>query len=288
MSPDIDIVFTYLGPEATLLYRRAITHSIFFAPILAAVLWILGKSLFEHLKARDSYAIILGLCGLHLVFDLVNSYGTQILYPLSDHRFAWDLVFIVDPFWMMSLLTASVLGGLPGQPRRWIGKIGLSVCLLYPLLCFGAREWMQSKIEAQDGAVEKVSLLPDAFSPWYWKIIQERETQYQVWGQSFGGAQTPPKSFEKLSIETQAEWQRVIPFFKTYFWFNRFPALAEQASPPSVEQNLRVLDLRFVSIHPWLAESRGGDEPPFFVDILIHESIPMKAVFSGVSYLRAQ
>lgn len=288
MSPDIDIFFTYLGPEATLVYRRAITHSIFFVPILAAVLWILGKSLFEHLKARNSYAIILGLCGLHLVFDLVNSYGTQILYPLSDHRFAWDLIFIVDPFWMMSLLSASVLGCLPGQPRRWIGKIGLSVCLFYPLLCFGAREWMQSKVASQSVVTERLSLLPDAFSPWYWKIIGEQGTQYKVWGQSFGGVETPQQSFEKISIETQAEWQSKIPFFKTYFWFNRYPARVERTSFTPGERSLRVLDLRFLSIHPWLADSRGGDEPPFFVDVFFDESGPIKATFSGVSYLRAQ
>jgi inner membrane protein len=291
MSPDIDILFTLWGPEATLLYRRALTHSFLFLPFLAGILFLLGRRLFVGMRARSIYLIILGLCALHVVMDLVNSYGTQVFYPLSTHRFAWDLIFIVDPFWMMSLFSAGVLGSLPGQPRRWIGQIGLGVCVLYPLICLGARELMQHKVESRASNSVSTSLLPDAFSPWYWKLIVDSGATYEMSGESFGGTQIAAQTYVKITDEEVADWEREIPFLKTYFWFNRFPVRMNQASEneSSSEAVIRILDLRFLSIHPWLTGARGGEtEPPFFADIAWSQGSLVGVTFSGIQFLRPQ
>jgi len=286
MAPDIDILVSYLGVEETLLYRRALTHSVVGLPLLAAALFLLGRRILPDMKSIRVYLLALSLCALHVFMDLVNSYGTQVLYPLSNHRFAWDLIFIVDPFWTMSLLIAGVLGSIPGQPRQSIGRIGLGLCLIYPLVCLGAREGMYQKLVKDKPSVEQVTLLPDAFSPWYWKIIEEKPTEFTLSGRSFGGVQVPQVSFTRVSEDKQKQFKESIPFLKTYFWFNRFPAFQEKS-----DSQLRLLDLRFVSLHPWLTVGRGGDGAPFSLDLFFESkgyNNLIYAIFGQEKFSRAK
>jgi len=43
-----------------------------------------------------SYKILPPVLVSHVLLDLFTSYGTMILSPFWNHRFAWDLLFIID------------------------------------------------------------------------------------------------------------------------------------------------------------------------------------------------
>lgn len=92
LFPDFDLVLLAKGRFAYLTGHRGITHSAagipLFAPLVAALLHAVGP--------EASYAFYLGLValgmGLHVLFDLITSWGTMILAPFSKRKFYWSWI----------------------------------------------------------------------------------------------------------------------------------------------------------------------------------------------------
>lgn len=114
MLPDIDIFFSIGADDfEALLRHRGITHALIFAPIVGPI-W--GFLLARH-YARGSpsahvwtwiAAITLALWS-HPLLDYVTPYGTQLLQPFSDVRFAAGAMPIIDPAYTLILLIGVVL-----------------------------------------------------------------------------------------------------------------------------------------------------------------------------------
>jgi len=111
LLPDADIfIRSASDPLLAIEYHRHFTHSLFFAPIgaaLVAALWVWRRAW----RAR---AVALWLCCLaayvsHCLLDAATSYGTVLLWPLSRERFGWDWISIVDPVFTFALLVSVVL-----------------------------------------------------------------------------------------------------------------------------------------------------------------------------------
>lgn len=111
--PDIDIFFGLGNAWSMVTVHRGITHSLFVVPLAAAAL----AGIWSWLSATGGYlqyflfalACLLG----HVFLDILTTYGTQILEPLSHHRFGWGWVAVVDP-----VVTLALLGG--GIAAWWI------------------------------------------------------------------------------------------------------------------------------------------------------------------------
>ena len=117
--------------------HRQFTHSLVFIPIGAlvasALLWWFMR---KHLSFKELYFYsFLGYATAGLL-DAFTSYGTQLLWPFSDTRFAWNFISVVDP-----VVTAGLIGLLA---FAWLKKEKLYAWLaggwLILFLCFG---WMQ-------------------------------------------------------------------------------------------------------------------------------------------------
>jgi inner membrane protein len=106
--PDIDFVLGYVSPVVYLEHHRGITHSILLLPAWALVVaWLCA------LAARDSRGIgrwypvcMLGIAS-HIALDLITSFGTMILAPVSKERFAFGTTFIID-LWFSGIILAGL------------------------------------------------------------------------------------------------------------------------------------------------------------------------------------
>jgi inner membrane protein len=112
MLPDLDVlVKVSSNPFAEILYHRGVTHSLWFGPVLGP---LLGYLLWRLYKKQDALSAWIGLCiwalVTHPLLDLFTVYGTQLLAPLSDHRFTLSAVSIIDPIYTGILLLAVVFG----------------------------------------------------------------------------------------------------------------------------------------------------------------------------------
>jgi inner membrane protein len=87
LAPDFDFLLLLRGRYAYLTGHRGITHSVFGIPLLAPLL----AALLHGIGPPASYLFYLGLValgmGLHVVFDLITSWGTMLLAPLSHRKF---------------------------------------------------------------------------------------------------------------------------------------------------------------------------------------------------------
>ncbi len=117
-------------PLVTLEFHRHFTHALLFVPVgglLAAVLaWPFVR---RHLRFRAAYGLAtLGYLPSGLL-DACTSYGTHLLWPLSDARVAWNLIAVVDPVFSLILLGAVVVAFVRRHAAP--ARIGLALALAY-------------------------------------------------------------------------------------------------------------------------------------------------------------
>ncbi len=125
-APDIDVLFSVGGDYFDqLVLHRGITHSLFFAPVAGPLLgWLvwrleryrkLGPP--EHVDQAGRLAtwmLVVSLALLsHPLLDLLTPYGTQLLLPFSDARFAINAMPIIDPLYSALLCLGLWLAARP-------------------------------------------------------------------------------------------------------------------------------------------------------------------------------
>ena len=110
MAADLDVLIrSETDPLLFLDFHRQFTHSIAFIPLGALVcalvfyyFWFNRRWSKVKLSFFQVYLFSFLGYAAHGFLDANTSYGTQLLWPFSNERFAWDTVSIIDP-----LLTAS-------------------------------------------------------------------------------------------------------------------------------------------------------------------------------------
>ena len=124
--PDLDtLVAAPFGSFATLVHHRGISHSLLFGPVVGSLLgYAFWRRRVRH-PTRHSERLIdwMGLWVLaivtHPLLDLFTTYGTQLLAPLSNHRFAVN----GDPPWRFMFRPEEELLAPGADP-----KVVLAVC----------------------------------------------------------------------------------------------------------------------------------------------------------------
>jgi inner membrane protein len=127
-APDLDFVIGFAGPVEYLLTHRGVTHSLVLLPAWALLVsWILAKILREPGGWRALYGVTALALFAHIVGDLITSFGTMILAPLSDWRSALGTTFIIDLWFSGIILAGLVLSAVFFKSR--IPAVAASVVL---------------------------------------------------------------------------------------------------------------------------------------------------------------
>lgn len=138
LLPDADVLLSSdADPLLALEYHRQFTHSFAAAPvgalIVAAVIWFVMRRrvAFGHLY----WPALAGYVSA-LLLDACTSYGTQLLWPFTDARFAASIVAVIDPVVTMILLIGVLLALKSSATKA--ARVSIGVVLAY--LAFG---WVQ-------------------------------------------------------------------------------------------------------------------------------------------------
>jgi inner membrane protein len=193
--PDLDVLSGLFGPESITdgwLYHRAITHSIPATLIYGtAIGWMIWKAERLRRKPADTEEdrnrrhcwMWLGAlcCVTHPVLDLFTAYGTQLLAPFSQVRFAIDAMPIIDPLYSLPLLIVFLFGLFSREKARHVqrmGRIALVYVVLYTTMAWGIGLHMQDRarkeLRAQNPVladVARVAAYPVIFQPWWRRIV---------------------------------------------------------------------------------------------------------------------
>ncbi len=187
--PDLDVLSgLFLNDLESLLFHRGITHSIFFAVIMAPMLAYVVSRI--HAAAKASYGDWLKLFFLsivtHPLLDIFTNYGTQLFYPFSDYRLAFNTIFVIDPLYTLPLLIGCilVLWSKNALTRIRINRLSLIFSSAY-LIFTCLNKWyveakVLEKIKGQEIAHIDFLTTPAPFTNILWSVIIKEEDQFQV------------------------------------------------------------------------------------------------------------
>ena len=184
MAPDLDVLIrSSTDPLLFLDYHRQFTHSLLFIPLGAflvalPLMWLLRRTLS---RAQVYLACLLGFA-THGLLDACTSYGTQLLWPFSDLRIAWNLVPVVDPLFTVPLLVAVIAAAWRRDKR--FAFIGIAWALLFVLAGWiqhqRANEAAGALAATRGHGPERLTVKPSFGNIVLWKSIYTHEGRYFV------------------------------------------------------------------------------------------------------------
>ena len=254
MAPDLDVfISSATDPLLFLEFHRQFTHALVFIPVGA--LLVTGL-LFPFMRSAMSFKHVYIACLLgyatHGLLDACTSYGTQLFWPFTDYRVAWNNVSVVDPAFTLPLLTAVVAGAI--WQRRWIPWLGLLwvVCYLSVGLVQSQRAYAAGVELAvlRDHEPQRMTIKPSFGNLLVWKVIYEYKGRFFVDAVRVGlgneatvcgtGSQA-----EVLDVDTHLAWleesqQRTD--LDRFSWFSQgYVAMDSQVAN-------RVIDVRYSTV----------------------------------------
>jgi inner membrane protein len=148
MAADLDIfIYSFNDPTVSWTFHRHFTHSLIFIPVggLIAALPFLMMRRFKDHKREVALAAMIGYA-THGLLDAFTSYGTQLLWPFSNLRVAWDWIAIVDPVYTIPLWAGVIWTARTRNPNPV--RVAFLLTSLY--ICFGG--WQHHRaVETQKG-----------------------------------------------------------------------------------------------------------------------------------------
>lgn len=195
--PDLDVVASlWSGPFAEWQSHRGITHSLFFGPVLGPMLgygvWRAYRSWRPtSVCARDDSlgpitAVLILAILTHPLLDLCTIYGTQLLAPFSDARFAIPAVGIIDPVYTVLLLIAVILGMMGRWPRSAVVAANVALVLSSAYLFYGWEQNQRAEAEARRQLAAEGVCAADVrayttiFQPWLRRVVVHEEQGVRI------------------------------------------------------------------------------------------------------------
>ena len=95
--PDGDIIMQLKGDYSYLKNHRGMSHSIPMMFVYSGIITGLLLMVFNGIAFWNIFPLALLGCFSHIALDVTNSYGAQVLWPLSRRHITFDLLLVYDP-----------------------------------------------------------------------------------------------------------------------------------------------------------------------------------------------
>jgi membrane-bound metal-dependent hydrolase YbcI (DUF457 family) len=271
---DIDVLSKLAGPSAFLTLYRTYFHS--FLAAIAFSLLVTLPFLLRKREPKDErpsplpvFAAALAASVLHLLIDLCQSTGLELLWPFSPRRFALDWLPQAD-LWILGVLLAGILlpalsrlvteeiGAKSKGPRGKVGaSLALAGMLLYVVLRFVLHGNALATLESRTYRGEsprKAAAFPESSSPFRWQGIVETASALHEVEIEVG----PATSFDPDSAITSYKPEpspaldaaRDTPAARRFLQVARFPKATVEKTPDSFRILLRAF--------PYSGDSSSG------------------------------
>jgi inner membrane protein len=189
MAPDLDVLIRSTeDPMLFLEFHRQFTHSLFFIPfgaLLCALLFyfvIKLKWFKSELTFLQIYLFSFLGYATHGLLDACTSYGTQLFWPFSNVRIAWNTVSIIDPLFTLPVI-AFVLLALFKKNVHY-ARMGFAYAVIYlslGLIQHNRAEQALFALASERGhVVERSNVKPSFGNRHLWKMIYESNGRYYV------------------------------------------------------------------------------------------------------------
>lgn len=219
--PDIDVVTRLISFDYFLTHHRGITHSFLPQILVTPLLGYIGYRLAKRGASLRSWLILTILClSSHTLFDLMTSWGTMPMLPLSAKRISWDVVPVFDALILFITASSFTLNRFFRRRRSgnitasdgvhdfdsqykpiWIARFALVLLALYVFL-----GWEQNRRTVQQAndklanmgiTVEEIRALPIMFTHFAWEVAA-RDSEGNIYNAVYSSFANGPMRFLKI------------------------------------------------------------------------------------------
>lgn len=254
--PDLDVlVRPFVDLVTELEFHRSITHSFFFAIFASPIFGALLLRLYKNEKAIMSDWTLLFFWGFvtHALLDAFTTWGTQLFYPFSNWRVAFESIFVIDPLYTLPFLgfvIAAAFYHRESPKRRKLNNLGLYISTAYLLLTVVNKGYMNyvfsNAFVAQKIDIQRFHTKPSALNNILWSATAEAKDGYYIGYHSLLDKDVSVKffKFEKKhelldSLKDQETLARLKFIANDYYTIERFG------------DTIRMNDLRFGQLDGW-------------------------------------
>lgn len=263
--PDLDAVVMLTRDRWAILRRRGCTHSLPLAPLWAFLFALLAHRLWPEAGLAACFAAGLAAIALHVLLDLINSFGVVLLWPFSDWRPEWACVFILDPALTALLGVPPLLSYIPAL-ARWsvlLCRAALGLAAAYILFCAAsrlrARLLLDERIAALDLKPEFSYVFPEPFGPHRWRGVVRVGRLYRVFLiHSLAGSVEPATTVETREGHPEVERVRLSEAGGRLEWFFKAPVWTVEGGGVAAH-DLRFRSLLFKRGKPFLFRFERGE-----------------------------
>ena len=248
MAPDADVfIRSAEDPLLALEFHRQFTHALVFIPFGALLVALLLHSLVARRAFGFGTTYLFCFVGYatHGLLDACTTYGTQLLWPFSTMRVAWNNVSVIDPLFTLPILVLVLVSYWRKSPT--LARCALVWAVAYLLLGVVQRDRavaLGHEIAAARGhQVVRLEAKPTFGNLVVWKIVYETENKFFVDAVRMGinRRHYEGTSIDKLNLARDFPWldpaSQQAKDIERFRWFsNHYLAIADDHS---------IIDIRY-------------------------------------------
>lgn len=228
LLPDLDVLFIAFGKARFLRLHQGVTHSLAGIPVIGAI----AAAVFSALGGMPFIPMTMGITSgmaLHVILDLLNTFGVRILWPLP-RRISLDAFFFIDAHMLGASLLFAYATWFGSHPvaaaaawtalvsayaaarvirrRRIVAKHRLTTAVpsgIFPLTWFVTR---REQGLVRTGIAEGLS----GRLRWTGKVAEAHQTTLQALrtGPAFADLEAALKMFVPVSVTAEGETMAVL------------------------------------------------------------------------------
>jgi membrane-bound metal-dependent hydrolase YbcI (DUF457 family) len=261
--PDIDVILNFTRDQFySIQHHRGLTHSLLFAPVLSFLPAIIAYLFSSYKNLKTLWITALVGVYVHIFFDLVTSFGTQLFAPLSPTRYSLDWMFIVDPLFTLTMGILLFLGKRSTKNKTAFAVAGGIFVASYLALEIAshtiAYRTVNRLAHEYHLAPEKVSALPQPLNIFRWMgLVQTPQGVEQTFFSAFDTA--PPTAWTSYPHSQDAFVQKALQTHEAQLFFGFARHYWVQSIP---QENGRIVEMRDqqFSFNPELVRALGVAE----------------------------
>lgn len=258
--PDIDALVHLTGDPAAVLMRRTFGHSVFLLPFWSLILALILRRFYPRAGFGRLFGLTLLGAFVHLIFDLVNSFGVVLIWPFSLWRPELAIIFIIDLF-LTGILAAPLLLAIfrPLRPRLILmSRIAMIGVAVYVLFCEGNRMIARQALASESARLTVQPgffyVFPELLGPHRWRGVVRTGDTYRIYLIHTLSSRTEFVGLERTARgDPSVELARSTQRGRRLEWFFKAPVWTVEKTDPAADPYLdhpivvSVHDLRFRS-----------------------------------------
>ncbi|QSQ13802.1 metal-dependent hydrolase [Myxococcus landrumensis] len=243
--PDLDTLLARGDAVTVALHaHRGLSHSLFFAPVVALAATLIARACFRGARWRPVLLTSLSsVLFAHLLPDLWTGWGTRVLLPFSDARLSLDWTVVVDPWVTLPL----VMGAGVAWRKRALWRKAVLVGFACSMAYVGARVavWgaLTRRVAQAYPQAEAVRVFPAPLSFSAWRYVARLPGSALAAGDvTLLGAPREARQVSAPEDALPAEL-RDVPTVREALAWARFPVVT--VKPVDSGREVHIADLRY-------------------------------------------